>query len=156
MALRQVMEWSSPRRAGNKSMSWLKWSLAYLFDCVHPHTTWPHSDRTGFAYICCLDCERELPYSLERMRIVAPEERFADRKRETWHRPWHAYQGQKSRVSLRERPCVRKIPSPEEASRQGRAISKLRSLLYFPHRKPFNGRRQALLVCALPLVNSSG
>jgi hypothetical protein len=26
-------------------MSWLKWILAYLFDCVHPHTTWPHRDR---------------------------------------------------------------------------------------------------------------
>jgi hypothetical protein len=51
-------------------MNWLKWILAYLFDCVHLHTTWPHRDRTGFAYICCLDCGRELPYSLERMRIV--------------------------------------------------------------------------------------
>jgi hypothetical protein len=24
-------------------MSWGNWILAYLFDCVHPHTTWPPS-----------------------------------------------------------------------------------------------------------------
>jgi hypothetical protein len=60
-------------------MSWLKWILAYLFDCVHLHTTWPHRDRTGFAYICCLDCGRELPYSLERMRIVTRGELLAGR-----------------------------------------------------------------------------
>lgn len=74
-------------------MSWLKWVLAYLFDCVHPHTTWPHRDRAGFAYICCLDCGRELPYSLERMSIVTREERLVDRNSETWHASWHAYQG---------------------------------------------------------------
>jgi hypothetical protein len=28
-------------------MSWLKWIVAHLFDCVHPHTTWPHRDRVG-------------------------------------------------------------------------------------------------------------
>ena len=59
-------------------MNWLKWILAYLFDCVHPHTTWPHRDRAGFVYICCLDCGRELPYSLQRMSIVTNEE-LADR-----------------------------------------------------------------------------
>jgi hypothetical protein len=47
-------------------MNWLKWILAYLFDCVHPHTTWPHRDRVGLAYVCCLGCGRELPYSLQR------------------------------------------------------------------------------------------
>src|SRR3981081_4478940 len=73
------MGWSSPRRPGNECMYWLKWILAYLFDCVHPHTTWPHRDRAGFAYICCLDCGRELPYSLERMRIVTRGELLADR-----------------------------------------------------------------------------
>jgi hypothetical protein len=51
-------------------MRWLKWILAYLFDCVHPHTTWPHQNRSGFAYVCCVDCGRELPYSLELMRIL--------------------------------------------------------------------------------------
>jgi hypothetical protein len=52
-------------------MSWLSWILAYLFDCAHPHTTWPRRHRAGFAYVACLDCGRELPYSLDRMRIVA-------------------------------------------------------------------------------------
>jgi hypothetical protein len=23
-------------------MIWVKWILSYLFDCVHPNTTWPH------------------------------------------------------------------------------------------------------------------
>ena len=51
-------------------MSLLKWIWAYLFDCVHFHTTWPHQDRLGLAYVCCLDCGREMPYSLESMQIV--------------------------------------------------------------------------------------
>src|SRR5207237_3046537 len=59
----QVMVRSSPRRPGSRTMSWLRWLLAYLFDCVHPHTTWPHRDRVGLAYVCCLDCGREIPYS---------------------------------------------------------------------------------------------
>ena len=55
-------------------MSWLSWILAYLFDCVHPHTTWPRRHRAGFAYVACLDCGRELPYSLDSMRIVTRAE----------------------------------------------------------------------------------
>ena len=55
-------------------MRWLRWIFAYVFDCVHPHTTWPHRNQTGFAYVCCLDCGRELPYSLESMRIVTRKE----------------------------------------------------------------------------------
>ena len=51
-------------------MSWLKWILAYLFDCVHPHTTWPRRNATGLVYICCVDCGRELPYSLKYMSII--------------------------------------------------------------------------------------
>jgi hypothetical protein len=51
-------------------MSWLKWIWAYLFDCVHPHTTWPRRNATGLVYICCVDCGRELPYSLKYMRII--------------------------------------------------------------------------------------
>jgi len=51
-------------------MSWGNWILAYLFDCVHPHTTWPRRHRAGFTYVSCLDCGRELPYSLERMKIL--------------------------------------------------------------------------------------
>jgi len=56
-------------------MSWLKWILAYLFDCVHPHTTWPHRDQAGLAYVCCVDCGRELPYSVRQMKIVTRQER---------------------------------------------------------------------------------
>lgn len=62
-------------------MSWLKWMGAYLFDCVHAHTTWPHRDPRGFAYVACLDCGRELPYSLESMRILTREEQLRDRQR---------------------------------------------------------------------------
>jgi len=51
-------------------MGWLKWILAYLFDCVHPHTTWPRRNATGRVYICCVDCGRELPYSLKYMSII--------------------------------------------------------------------------------------
>jgi hypothetical protein len=51
-------------------MGWLKWILAYLFDCVHPHTTWPRRNATGLVYICCVDCGRELPYSLKYMAII--------------------------------------------------------------------------------------
>jgi hypothetical protein len=59
-------------------MSWLKWILAYLFDCVHPHTTWPHRDRVDLAYVCCIDCGRELPYSVEQMKILTRQERVQD------------------------------------------------------------------------------
>jgi hypothetical protein len=66
-------------------MSWLKWILAYLFDCVHPHTCWPRRNRAGCAYVACLDCGKELPYSLERMRIVTREELLVDGSREVCH-----------------------------------------------------------------------
>ncbi len=56
----------------------LKWILAYLFDCVHPHTTWPHRDRAGLAYVCCIDCGRELPYSVQPMKIVTRQEQLQD------------------------------------------------------------------------------
>ena len=59
-------------------MSWLKWILAYLFDCVHPHTTWPHRDRVGLGYVCCIDCGRELPYSGQQMKIVTKQEQLQD------------------------------------------------------------------------------
>jgi len=54
----------------------LRWIWAYLFDCVHFHTTWPRQDQFGHAYVCCTDCGREMPYSLEYMQIIGP-----DRKR---------------------------------------------------------------------------
>ena len=61
------------------NMSLLKWIWAYLFDCVHSHTTWPHQNQFGLAYVCCLDCGREMPYSLEYMQIVGQ-----DRKGNLW------------------------------------------------------------------------
>jgi hypothetical protein len=65
-------------------MRWLKWILAYLFDCIHRRTTWPHRDRRGLDYICCLDCGKELPYSMRRMSIVSKEEQLEDRSRQAW------------------------------------------------------------------------
>ena len=59
-------------------MSRLKWIVAYLYDCVHPHTTWPHRDRVGPAYVCCIDCGRELPYSVQQMKIVTRQEQLQD------------------------------------------------------------------------------
>lgn len=66
----------SPRSLEAKQMrclNWLKWILASHFDCLHSHTTWPRRHRAGFVYVACLDCGRELPYSLEHMRIVTRE-----------------------------------------------------------------------------------
>lgn len=57
----------------------LRWIWAYLFDCVHSHTTWPHRNQLGLAYVCCLDCGREMPYSLEFMQILEQ-----DHKRNIW------------------------------------------------------------------------
>jgi hypothetical protein len=62
----------------------LKWILAYLFDCIHRHTTWPHRDRRGLDYICCLDCGKELPYSIRRMSIVSKEEQLEDQSQRGW------------------------------------------------------------------------
>lgn len=61
-------------------MSWPKWILAYLFGCVHPHTSWPQLNPAGLAYVCCLDCGRELPYSLKLMTIVT-EKQWEDESR---------------------------------------------------------------------------
>ena len=61
------------------TVKWIKRILAYVFDCVHRHTTWPQRDRRGLDYVCCLDCGRELPYSIRRMSIVTTEERIEDR-----------------------------------------------------------------------------
>ena len=57
-------------------MSWLKWILDYLFDCFHPRTSWPHRDHLGRVYVCCLDCGRQLPYSMEYMRIISRKDEF--------------------------------------------------------------------------------
>jgi hypothetical protein len=68
-------------------MSWAKWILAYLFDCVHPKTSWPQRGRTGFDYVCCLDCGREFPYSTQLMSIVSKEEQMKERSRYNWAKP---------------------------------------------------------------------
>jgi hypothetical protein len=60
-------------------MKWIKWIVAYVFDCVHRHTTWPHCDRRGLDYVCCLDCGRELPYSTRRMSVLTKKEQLEDR-----------------------------------------------------------------------------
>jgi hypothetical protein len=68
-------------------MNWLKRILqriyAFVFGCVHRHTTWPHRNTAGFDYLRCLDCGAELPYSLQQMRIVTAEERVEGSKQET-------------------------------------------------------------------------
>jgi hypothetical protein len=61
-------------------VNWIGWILAYMFDCVHRHTTWPHRDQRGLDYVCCLDCGRELPYSTRQMSIVLMQEQIKDRK----------------------------------------------------------------------------
>lgn len=60
-------------------MTLLRWIWAYLFDCVHSHTTWPRQNRFGSLDVCCLECGREMPYSLESMQIVEQ-----DRKGNIW------------------------------------------------------------------------
>jgi hypothetical protein len=65
-------------------MRWGKWILAYMFDCVHRHTTWPHCNRTGLDYVCCLDCGKELPYSTRRMSLVSREEQLEEQNVEVW------------------------------------------------------------------------
>ena len=65
-------------------MKRLKWIQPYLFDCIHRHTTCPHRDRRGLDYICCLDCEKELPHSMRRMSIISKEEQQEDRGRQAW------------------------------------------------------------------------
>jgi hypothetical protein len=65
-------------------MTWVKWILAYLFDCAHRHTSWPRRGRTGLDYVCCLDCGREFPYSTRLMSIVSKEEQLKDRNHYRW------------------------------------------------------------------------
>jgi len=65
-------------------MSWIKWILACVFGCVHRRTTWPHHDRRGFDYVCCLECGKELPYSTQQMRIMTGKVLMADRNVRGW------------------------------------------------------------------------
>ncbi|MEO6830534.1 MAG: hypothetical protein ABI164_12055 [Acidobacteriaceae bacterium] len=54
-------------------MSWLrsirKFFYEMLFGCKHGHLTRPFTLQTH-SYKVCLDCGRQLPYSLEKMRIL--------------------------------------------------------------------------------------
>jgi hypothetical protein len=59
-------------------MTWAKWILAYLFDCVHLKTTWPQRGRNGLNYVCCLECGKEFPYSTQLMSIVSKEEQMKE------------------------------------------------------------------------------
>ena len=63
-----------------ENVTWTKWIVAYLFDCVHPHTTWPQCGRGGLDYVCCLDCGKEFPYSTRSMRIVSSDQPLKDRR----------------------------------------------------------------------------
>lgn len=83
-------------------LNWLKWILAF-FDCLHPHTTWPRRHRAGFAYVACLDCGRELPYSLEQMKIITRVELLADRKGYAWQESWRPL------LAARVRPASRTL-----------------------------------------------
>ena len=60
-------------------MHLLRWIWAYLSDCVHPQTTLLHQNRFGHGYVCCLDCGREIPYSLKYLQRVGQR-----RKRNVW------------------------------------------------------------------------
>ena len=65
-------------------MRWAKWILAYLFDCVHVKTTWPQRGRNGLDYVCCLDCGKEFPYSIQLMSIVGKQEELKERSQSRW------------------------------------------------------------------------
>jgi hypothetical protein len=65
-------------------MRWAKWILACIFDCAHLKTTWPQRGRNGLDYVCCLDCGREFPYSIQLMSIVSKEEQLEDRNQRGW------------------------------------------------------------------------
>jgi hypothetical protein len=65
-------------------MTWAKWIIAYLFDCVHLKITWPQRGRNGLDYVCCLHCGREFPYSTRLMSIVSKEEQLKDRGQYNW------------------------------------------------------------------------
>ena len=65
-------------------MTWARWILAYLFDCVHLKTTWPQRGRNGLDYVCCLDCGKEFPYSTELMSIISKGEQLTNRSQYGW------------------------------------------------------------------------
>jgi len=60
-------------------MNSLRWIWAYWSDCVHPQRTWLDQNRIGHTYVCCLDCGREIPCSLNYIQRVGQH-----RKRNIW------------------------------------------------------------------------
>jgi hypothetical protein len=58
-------------------MSWLRaiYNFFYemFFGCSHGHLTRPFTLQ-AFSYKVCLDCGRQFPYSLEKMRLLHPWE----------------------------------------------------------------------------------
>lgn len=65
-------------------MTWIKWMLAYLFDCAHLKTCWPQRGRNGLDHVCCIECGKEFPYSTRLMSIVSKEEQLKDRGQYSW------------------------------------------------------------------------
>ena len=49
----------------------MAWFGRIAFNWMHPHTIWPRRTPSGLEYVCCLDCGRELPYSVERMSLIS-------------------------------------------------------------------------------------
>jgi len=99
-------------------MRWLKWIWAFVFDCIHPRTTWPRRDRAGFAYVCCVDCGRELPYSLRRMSIVSREEQLEDSKQDDGEKLWRVRRKQVAGVPRAVGPAMVVTLQKKEANRQ--------------------------------------
>jgi hypothetical protein len=58
-------------------MQWIQAFLGFIFDlffgCRHDHLTRPFTLQ-AHSYKICLDCGRELPYSLTAMRLLRPWE----------------------------------------------------------------------------------
>ena len=70
---------SDRSRRNRGHMSLLRWIWVYLFACVYSHTTWPHQNQFALGYVCCLDCGREMSYSLKHRQIVGQ-----NRKQNIW------------------------------------------------------------------------
>lgn len=51
-------------------MKLLKQLLSLIWECQHGKTTWPRT-RAEKTFVTCLECGKELPYSIEHMRRIA-------------------------------------------------------------------------------------
>ncbi len=58
-------------------MQWIQMLLEFIFDlffgCRHAHLTRPFTIEAR-SYEICLDCGKEMPYSLQHMRLLRPWE----------------------------------------------------------------------------------